>query len=132
MIFERYRELALLVCLVLVLAVLELVRRKRLGVRYSLVWLGVTAVMALVALWKAPLDLVRRAIGAVNPSSTLFFLGILFSLVILLHFSIKISEYSQQIRLLAKEIGMLKEKLERREREGSKEGAGPPSPPPSG
>jgi hypothetical protein len=47
-----------------------------------------------------------------NLSSTLFFLGILFSLVILLHFSIKISEFSQQIRLLAKEIALLRQKVE--------------------
>ena len=113
---ESYKRLALVVCTVLVLIVLELVRRKRLGVRYSLIWLGVTVAMAVMSLWTGLLDLVRRAIGAVNPSSTLFFLGILFSLVILLHFSIKISEYSRQIRLLAKELGLLREKLERAER----------------
>ncbi|MBI5837826.1 MAG: DUF2304 domain-containing protein [Candidatus Eisenbacteria bacterium] len=108
MIIERYKELALLVCLGLVLVILELVRRKRLGVRYSLVWLGVTVGMAVMALWDGMLDLVRRSIGATQLSSTLFFLGIIFSLVILLHFSIKISEFSQQIRMLAKEIGLLK------------------------
>ena len=112
----RYKELAMAVCLVLTLIILELVRRKRLGVRYSLVWLGVTVAMALFALWDGLLDLVRRSIGAMNQSSTFFCLGILFSLVILLHFSIKISEYSRQIRLLAKEIGLLQERLERRDR----------------
>ncbi len=122
MIFARYKELALLVCVGLTMIILELVRRKKLGVRYSLVWLGVTVSMGVISLWDGLLDLIRRSIGAVNPSSTLFFLGILFSLVILLHFSIRISEYSQQIRLLAKELGLLRERLERRDR-----GEGPPS-----
>lgn len=115
MIHESYQRLALVVCGLLVILVLELVRRKKLGVRYSLIWLGVTVSMAVLTLWTGLLDMARRAIGAVNPSSTLFFLGILFSLVILLHFSIKISEYSRQIRLLAKELGLLREKLERGE-----------------
>ncbi len=117
MIIARYKELAVLVCLGLVLIILELVRRKKLGVRYSLIWLGVTVAMGLMSLWDGLLNGIRRLIGAVNPSSTLFLLGILFSLVILLHFSIKISEYSQQIRLLAKEIGLLRERLERRDRD---------------
>jgi hypothetical protein len=77
------------------------------------VWLGVTFAMLVLSLWSGLLDAIRRSIGAVNPSSTLFFLGILFSLVILLHFSIKISEFSVQIRLLAKEIGLLREKVEK-------------------
>ena len=113
MMFLPYQKLAVPVCLVLILIILELVRRKRLGVRYSLVWLGVTFAMLVLSLWGGLLNLIRASIGAVNPSSTLFFLGILFSLVILLHFSIKISEYSQQIRLLAKEIGLLRERLEK-------------------
>ena len=116
MIYARYKELAVFVCLGLTLIILELVRRKKLGVRYSLIWLGVTFGMGLIALWDGLLNFIRQGIGAVNPSSTLFFLGILFSLVILLHFSIKISEYSQQIRLLAKEIGLLSERLARQEK----------------
>ena len=107
-----YQTLAVPVCLILILIILELVRRKRLVVRYSLVWLGVTFAMLVLSLWAGLLDAIRRAIGAVNPSSTLFFLGLLFSLVILLHFSIKISDFSQQIRLLAKEIGLLRARRE--------------------
>jgi hypothetical protein len=108
-----YEMVAVPVCVVLILIILELVRRKRLAVRYSLVWLGVTFAMLVLSVWGGLLDAIRRAIGAVNPSSTLFLFGILFSLVILLHFSIKISEFSQQIRMLAKEIGLLREKVER-------------------
>jgi hypothetical protein len=117
-----YQELAVPVCLVLIVIILELVRRKRLAVRYSLVWLGVTFAMLVLSLWNGLLDAIRRSIGAMNLSSTLFFLGILFSLVILLHFSIKISEFSQQIRLLAKEIGLLRQKVEGEE---PKAGSGP-------
>jgi len=113
MTFLPYEKVAVPVCLVLILLILELVRRKRLVVRYSLVWLGVTFAMLVLSLWTGLLVAIRRSIGAVNPSSTLFFLGILFSLVILLHFSIKISEFSVQIRLLAKEIGLLREKVEK-------------------
>ena len=119
----RYKELALLVCVALIVVILELVRRKKLNVRYSLVWLGVTVGMGVMALWTGLLDLMRRSIGATQLSSTLFFLGILFSLIILLHFSIKISEFSQQIRMLAKELGLLRERLER----GG--GGEPPKPP---
>jgi len=123
MMVVHFKKLALLVCLGLILIILELVRRKRLGVRYSLIWLGVTVAMGALALWDGALDLVRRAVGAVNPSSTLFFLGILFSLVILLHFSIRISEYSQQIRMLAKELALLRERVLRTR------GPEPPPPP---
>jgi hypothetical protein len=118
-----YQTLAVPVCLILILIILELVRRKRLVVRYSLVWLGVTFAMLVLSLWAGLLDAIRQAIGAVNPSSTLFFLGLLFSLVILLHFSIKISDFSQQIRLLAKEIGLLRARREVEEA-GRQEGRG--------
>ena len=112
MIHPSYERVAIPVCVALILVILELVRRKRLAVRYSLVWLGVTFAMLVLSVWGGLLDAIRRAVGAVNFSSTLFLLGILFSLVILLHFSIRISEFSQQIRMLAKEIGLLREKVE--------------------
>ncbi len=118
MMLTGYRETGLVICLALILVVLELVRRKKLGVRYSLLWLAVTVSMAVLTASSPLLDLIRRMVGAVNPSSTLFLLGILFSLVILLNFSIKISEYRNQIRLLVKEIGLLRAEMNRRETPG--------------
>lgn len=107
MITPRVERVAIVISIILILIVLDLVRRKRLRERYSLIWIFVVVGMTALVVWERLLLGITSLIGAVDPSSTLFLLGILFALVILLHLSIKISDFSTQLRILAKEVAML-------------------------
>ena len=107
MISVRVARVAIVISIVLVLIVLDMVRKKRLREKYALIWLFTVAGMTLLVVWQDLLLWITAAIGAIDPSSTLFLFGILFALAILLHLSIKVSEFSTQIRILAKEVAML-------------------------
>ena len=103
MISVRVARVAIVISIVLVLIVLDMVRKKRLREKYALIWLFTVAGMTLLVVWQDLLLWITAAIGAIDPSSTLFLFGILFALAILLHLSIKVSEFSIQLRILAKE-----------------------------
>ncbi len=99
----------LILSIALVIFILELVRRRRLLEEYSLLWLFVGAIMMVLAFWKSGLDLVSKAIGIAYPPSTLFLFGLVFIIVLLLHFSTVISKLTEQNKTLAQKIAILEE-----------------------
>lgn len=87
--------------------ILELVRRRRLKEEYSWLWLATTAVMLTLSSWYGLIEAITRAIGAVTVTTTLFVFGLLFLLLISVHFSIVISRLTQQVRRLTQELAIL-------------------------
>lgn len=104
----------LLLSILLVVFILELVRRRQLREEYSLLWLVVGILMFVMVLWKSALDLVARMVGIYYPPSALFLLGLVFIVVLLLHFSTVISRLTEQNKELAQEIALLRHKVEKR------------------
>jgi len=92
------------------LYILEMVRRRKLREEYSILWLFGSAVILVLSLKKDWLDSLARAVGIVYPPSFLFLVGILFILLILIHFSIAISKRHQMNKKMAQEIALMKEK----------------------
>jgi hypothetical protein len=111
MITPRVERFAIVISILLILVVLDMVRRRRLRERYSLVWLFAVVAMTALVVWERLLLSITSLIGATDPSSTLFLFGILFALMILLHLSNKVSDFSTQLRILAKEVAMLNAQL---------------------
>ena len=92
--------------------VVELVRRRKLREEYSWLWLITGAVIILLVIWYDLLLLITRLIGAIAPTTTLFIFGLLFLMVISLHYSIQISKLSQQVKEMAQQLTLLKGKVE--------------------
>jgi hypothetical protein len=109
----RLELVSLLGALVLPLTVLELVRRRRLQERYSLLWLLTGLVIVLLAAWPDALDLLARMTGIATPVNALFATAGAFIVVVLLHFSTVISRLSQENTRLAQHVGLLSERLRR-------------------
>jgi len=107
MISVRVARVAIVLSIILLVIVLDMVRKRRLKEKYALIWLFTVASMTLLVVWQGLLLRLTALLGAIDPSSTLFLFGILFALAILLHLSVKVSEFSTRIRILAKEMAML-------------------------
>jgi hypothetical protein len=106
------RLLALLLSFSLVCIVMWLVRRRTLRAEYTPIWMGVAFGLFLVGL---NLDLLRgiaRILGAWTISSTVFFLGEFFLLVICLNYAVRLSQAGSQIRRLAQELALLRQRVE--------------------
>lgn len=91
--------------------VLELVRRRRLQERYSVLWLATATVVVVVAAVPGVLDTLASTAGIAYPPSALFVVAGAFFLLMLLHFSTAISRLSEQNQRLAQHVGLLEERL---------------------
>jgi hypothetical protein len=103
----RIRILTIGGAAVVLLMVVELVRRRKLKEEYSVLWVVTAALTLVLAIWYSLLASVTRAIGAISTVSTLFFFGLLFCLVLLLHFSVRISSLERRLTSLVQEVGLM-------------------------
>jgi hypothetical protein len=97
---------------ILFLSILELVRRRTLRVEYSWLWLGSCVTITVFILRYDLLIALTAWVGAVVPTSTLFFLCILYLALLCLHYSIRISRLTHQVKDLAHEVALQGARLE--------------------
>jgi hypothetical protein len=102
--------------------VLELVRRRRLGEPYAILWLLAAFVLLILSIFDGLLDDLAELVGIRTPANALFVVGFGFILVLLLSFSSVISRLSRENKLLAQELARLN-----REREEPGDRQDPPS-----
>jgi hypothetical protein len=111
MLFQQ-KIFAIIASILLMLLVVELVRRRRLREEYSWLWLLTGGVIILLVVWYDLLLFVTHLIGAVAPTTTLFIFGLLFLMLISLHYSIQISKLSHQVKEMAQQLALLKGRVE--------------------
>ncbi len=93
--------------LAMLLLVVELVRRRRLKEEYSVLWIATALILLVLSSWYGLLLAITDAIGAVLPTSTLFFAGLMFVIALLLHFSVRVSQLERTVTTLVQELGIL-------------------------
>jgi hypothetical protein len=98
--------------------IVELVRRRTLRVEYSWLWIAACLTTIVLIVRYDLLVGLTELVGAVVPTSTLFFLCILYLALLCLHYSIRISRMTHQIKDLAQEVGLLRAELGRQAEEG--------------
>ncbi len=103
----RIRIIAIFICIFLLAYVFELVRRKHLNEEYSLGWLVTGSLMLVLSISEDLLIWISDLVGATLFTSTLFFSGLVFLMIICLHFSIRISALTNQVRTLTQHLGIL-------------------------
>jgi hypothetical protein len=116
MITTNTRLIAIGGSLLLLVFIVELVRRRRLKEEYSVLWIATGLVLLLLSVWYSLLVKVTNLIGGVAPSSTLFFFGLLFVMAMLLHFSVRTSQLERRLTALIQEVGLLSAKHPERRR----------------
>jgi hypothetical protein len=102
------RIVALLVSTIFLVAVLDLVRRGRLREEYTPIWTVVGVGIVFLSVWFGAIRFITRAVGAWTPSSTLFFFGEVFLLVLCLNYAVRLSALTLQVKLLAQELALLR------------------------
>jgi hypothetical protein len=102
---------AITASVVLVVFVIEAIRRTRLNARYAILWLGAGGALLLFSLYRPLLDWVAKLLGISYPPSLLFGLAFLFLLAIVLHYSLVISSHRDSIRRLTQTVALLERTL---------------------
>jgi hypothetical protein len=110
MITTNLRVVAIVGSVALLLFIIELVRRRRLKEEYSVLWVTTALVLCVLAAWGGLLGSLTHAIGAVSQGSTLYFFGLIFALLLLLHFSVRVSDLERRLVSMTQEIALLGER----------------------
>lgn len=108
----RQKVFFLGIALVLLIVIVELVRRRRLRVEYSWLWLASGATIVALILRYDLLIWLSERVGAVIPTSTLFFFCILYLALLSLNYSVRLTSLSREVKELAQEVALLRAERE--------------------
>ena len=103
----------ILTSLILFIAIIYLVKKGRLREEYSLIWFLTGFILLALVIWYDLLLLITKLIGAVLPTTTLFIFGIVFLILLSLHFAIKISNLTDQVKNLSQIVSILEAELKK-------------------
>jgi hypothetical protein len=120
---SRLQIVSIVVTLALLFVVLELIRRRKLMERYSLLWLATALILLAMAVFTPLLGAISNAVGIATPSNALFAAAVAFLALLVLHFSTTISRLTDESKVLAQRLALAEERLQRVE-------AGEPAPAP--
>ena len=104
------RVFIILVTLGFIVYIITLVSRKRLMLKYSLLWLALSAVVCLGAVFPGPVFSLATFLGFEVASNFIFVIAIFFLIAISLSLSIIASKQTRYIDALMQELALLKQK----------------------
>ncbi len=111
MIISRLNLFAILGSIILLLIILELVRRKYLRERYALIWIVTGGLFLLLSVKEGILHEISDILGFSLPVNALFFFGILFLILIVLGLSVVTSRLAEKNKVLTQEVVLLKKRV---------------------
>ena len=104
-------KLQILVGIVLVVAILgiiTMVHKKKLNLKYALLWIIVGIIVLILDFCPGLLGKLSELFGIELPINMLFFLGFCFLLLIVFGLTIKVSKMSDEVKRLTQELAILK------------------------
>lgn len=96
-------------------SVIQMVRKRRIDLRYALVWVMVSLGVLAFTLFPNLLTWLSECLGIASPVNMLFFIGFCFSLIIIYTLSIATSRLSAKVKVMAQEMAILKYDLYKKE-----------------
>jgi len=108
----RLNLVAIIGSIILLLIILELVRRKYLRERYALIWIVTGSLFLLLSIRLQFLYGISSFLGFSIASNALFLFGILFLLSIVLGLSVITSRLAEKNKVLTQEVVLLKKRVD--------------------
>ena len=116
----RIQIISIIGSLIFIVFILELIRRKKLKEAYALIW-GIMGIFFFVlACWVDGLIFISRKIGIVYAPATLFLVLLVTVILILIQFSVIISNQVDKIKQLGQELALLKEQISQSDKKKKK------------
>jgi len=94
--------------LILVIAILLLIRNKKIKEKFSLLWLFFGIIFFILSIWRDSLEIFAHMLGIAYAPAALFLILIIAIISILIHFSVIITRLEDYVTNLVQEIGLLK------------------------
>jgi hypothetical protein len=107
----KLNVLTIIVGLILLMVILELLRRRQLREKYAVLWIVVGIGVIPLAIFPRGLDRVAQLVGVASGASLVLFLGLLLLLLICTHLSWEVSQLEEETRTLAEEVALIRTRL---------------------
>jgi len=117
----RQRLVAIILAVAILVVILELVRRRKLREEYSLLWLITGGFLLLLTVNYRLLTGLTELIGATLPTSTLFFGGLIFLILVCLQFSVRLSAITRRLKWLNQKIALLEQSMQEQPKKAEQE-----------
>lgn len=102
----RVRIAVVVILVIGLVAIVNLIRKRSLELKYALVWLFLGAALLLAVIVPGVIDTLSEVLGIYNPMNMVFFLGFLFSIVVIFILTMSISNNSNRVRKMAQKIAL--------------------------
>jgi len=103
---------ALVGSVLVLLGIIELLRRRQLGEKYAVLWLVVGILLLIFTVFPGLLTGLASGLGVAVPTNLMFFVGILFLVGVVLHLSWEVSRLENETRKLAEDQAILRLEVE--------------------
>jgi len=108
--------ISIAVSILIILFVISLIRKRKLREEYSILWIVGSLVLILFSVWRGLVDIIADLVGVAYAPAILLLTGILFGVLMFLHFTVVISKQADENKILAQEIALLKNRIDELER----------------
>lgn len=99
---------AIIGSILILLGIMELLRRRQLSEKYAVLWLVVGVLLLILTIFPGLLGTISVAAGIEVPSNLLFFTAIVFLIGVALHLSWELSRLEDETRKLAEDLAILR------------------------
>lgn len=99
----------ILICIVLVIAlmaIINMVRKRALELKYVLVWIGGDILLFVFTIFPDIMQKVAELLGIYSPVNMIFFMGFVLSLIIIFTLTVALSRVTARVRKLAQMIAL--------------------------
>jgi hypothetical protein len=108
---DAIQVVAIVVSVLLLLLVLDLVRRQKLTEEYSFVWIICALALLVLSIFRRALDRIALALGIYYPPAALLIVLILFVFLASISFSMVVSRQRQRIERLVEDAALLEARV---------------------
>jgi hypothetical protein len=108
---SRIQILAVIGAITLALIVIQLVRRRRLSEGYSMIWIGLSAIVLVLSLFRNLQEVVAHLVGVYYPPSLIFGTLIFILVGIMLYLCVVLTRLEARCCLLAQHLALLEQQI---------------------
>ena len=108
----RLQCLILIGCIGVLLGIINMIRKEKLQLKYSLLWILMSIGIFIMCVIPRSIDIIAGIMGVVTPINALFFLGLVAVLAICFSLTVAQSRNAKKVKELAQRVAILEKKVE--------------------
>ena len=106
MLSARFRTILIVSLLGGLILLLVMIRKRKLSLRYAIMWIVMVIALALMILIPGCLDSIAKLVGIYDVTNMIFFLGFIFSLMMSMALTVSASRNAERIKKLTQQVGI--------------------------